>query len=307
MALFNVKFEVLSPITSIPNSQTIFGTICTYYASMYGESELEEILSKMEQKDYPFVVSSMFFENTLPLPLNFIPRCDSEKLSYEKVKLLKGIKKLKYISKKVYLKANKNIEQLNLKVLDLLDKKDICIENNILMLSEEKDKLNLKVNNSMRTRVNVEDEQYFNNSLLFMPKNTNLEFYIEINSNVMVDKLKKLLKSMEYVSFGGGKSVGYNLFAFISIDEENELKSEHPSLLLSLAVGDDTIVYDKSDYKLITINNKFNYASETINRCGALCFVEGSVISTSSNTIGFVVKEEINSRPTYQNFVGLLI
>lgn len=307
MALFSVKFEVLSPITSLPNSQTVFGTICTYYASMYGEKELEEILLQMEQMNFPFVVSSMYYENILPLPLNFNPKIDRTKISFEDVKTMKNLKNVKYISKKVYLQSEKNIEKLNSVILDLLSHNGVCIKNNILMLSKEITEMNLKIKNSMRTRVDVNNEQYFNNSLLYMPKKTILEFYIDIYKEEIVEKLNKLFKSMKYISFGGGKSIGYNLFSFVSMNEEKNLKSDHPSLLLSMSIGDNSIDYNKSDYKMVSVNNKFNYSYDTVYRSGVICFSEGSVINTSTNVIGKVIKEEVNSKPTYQNFVGLLI
>lgn len=73
MSLYSIQFESISPMTAVPNSQTIFGTICHYYENIYGTEKLEELL-QIQKKEPIFVVSSMFLKDTIPLPQNFMPQ-----------------------------------------------------------------------------------------------------------------------------------------------------------------------------------------------------------------------------------------
>lgn len=305
MALYNVKFELLSPISTIPNSQTIFGTICTYYACMYGDKDLENILKDVNTTNYPFIVSSMFFKDTIPLPLTFNP--EYQELTEKRTKLLKSTKKIKYLSKDIFLKCEKNIEKLNSVILDFLENEIFIIKNDILMTKEDSCNHDFIMVKNERTRVYIEDKQYYNNYLTYFSKGMIFDFYMDIPDITMYGKIEKLLKKMNYITFGGGKSVGYNMFSFKSIKLEKDLKSPSPNLLLSLAIGDKTINYDESFYKINIINNKFNVPGEAVNRKKIVCFSEGSCIKTSSKVIGGLVKEENNGNITYQNFLGLLI
>ncbi len=307
MSLWSVKFEVISPLTALPNSQTIFGTICTYYAMQYGDSELEKLLNRMEKKEYPFIVSSMFYENMLPCPLNFEMK-GLKVESKEDTQLLKSIKKVKYFSKEVFKFYKKNQNLFNTYLLfNHIRENEFVIVNNCLTTKDEYELFKFKIVEEMRIRVNVNEEQYYNDLLIHLPKGTKLEFYIEINDEELKDKILSLLESMKYISFGGSKSVGYNMFSFSSITEENNLKSQKPALLISLATGNSLIDYENSFYQLVSINNRFTNTTEVVNRKNVIAFKEGSVISCNDTVIGEVIKEENENGITYQNFVGLLI
>lgn len=310
MALYSVKFEIISPLTDIPNSQTVFGTICTFYAMHYGSEELEKILKQMENETFPFIVSSMFYEDMLPTPQNFEIR-NIQVANKEDTKRLKKIKKIKYFSKKVFKMYKKNPLQFNSAIYDLIKKQDIIIVNGCLADKTEISKFDYAIIDEMRTRVKVktdiDDSLYYNNVLNYFPKGTNLEFHIEIESNELATKLEELFRKMNYVSFGGNKSIGYNMFNFKSMEKEEDLKLNEPCMLLSLSIGDDTIDYDNSYYQLINVNNKFTNSKEAVNRKNVISFREGSIIKTSKKVIGKVIKESNNDETTYQNFVGLLI
>lgn len=306
MPLYSVKFEILSPLTGIPNSQTIFGTICSFFAMYYGNSELEKVLSEMERENFPFIVSSMFYENMLPVPQNFeIKKTTS--IDKNDMQRMKKIKKIEYFSKNVFKKFKDNPQKFNAVIYDLIKNNEMIIINNCLVDKAEVSEFSYPVLVETKTRVNVDNELYYNDKLIYLPKGTNLEFYIKIESKIIFEKIRMMFEKMKYVSLGGNKSIGYNMFNFKSIRQEDDLMIKEPNMLISLALGDETIDYDNSYYQLLCINNKFTNSRDTVNRKNIIAFKEGSIIKTSKKVIGKIVKESINDETTYQNFVGLLI
>lgn len=306
MALYSVQFEAISPMTKIPNSQTIFGTICHYYENLYGTKKLEELLKIQEQKPI-FVVSSMFIKDTLPLPQDFMPKI--KKIKDEKdISLLKESKKITYISKNIYQKEYKdNSNAFQTLYYENLKKQAYSIKNNILMYKEEINNIVSDFVKTQRTRTNTLEEEYYQDHVLYFNTKTQFEFYIEIFEFNYIEKFKQLFNIMQYVSFGGHKSIGYNMFNMINMQLVDDLKSKKPRLLLSIAIGDDTIDYEQSYYQIKQLNAKFNNATNTINRSSIMAFTEGSIIKTDKPYIGTIIKEKNNEKVTYQNVMGLLI
>lgn len=309
MALYSVKFEAISPLTNIPNSQTVFGTICTYYSMLFGDNELISLLKRMEKDDFPFIVSSMFYENLLPVPQNFNPLFKNNKNvnGPDEFKLRKKIKKIKYFSKRIYNDFSKNHEEFELVVYNFIKDGYWSIVNDFLVFKDEEKQFDFNIVKEYRTRVNVSEEQYYNDALYYLPKDLAFEFYIEIENDELVKKFNKMFKKMNYVSFGGHKSLGYNMFNFKSFEEVKFAENKNQKLLLSLSIGDETIDYDLSNYQLINLNAKFTNTVDKVNRKNIVAFKEGSMITTTKKAIGKIVKEINDDEEIYQNLVGLLV
>ena len=304
MALYSVKFKIISPMTHIPHSQTIFGTICHYYESIYGTKQLEKLLEISSNNKPLFWVSSMFPEHMLPFPQDFIPRKKNVNSQID-VQFIKKTKKIKYISKQVYNEYKQAPQAFWELYYRKLEEKNYLIQNNCLTLNNEwvppyyiKD---------VRTRIDVDEELYYQDQLVYYEKDSIFEFYIECIEESIKVQLEAVLKTMRYVTFGGHKSIGYNMFDFVSIANADELKSASPRLLLSLSVGDKHIDYEHSYYQLKQLNMKFNNSFEAVNRSHTIVFTEGSILMTNRLYTGSLIKEKNNQQTTYQNMLGLLI
>ena len=164
-----------------------------------------------------------------------------------------------------------------------------------------------KVKDEIRTRVNVLDEQFYQDIIKHYSDDTTFVFYVDIKNKDYEDELIELFKSLKYVNIGGKKSIGYNLYNYFDIQKVDDLLINKRNVLLSLAVGNDNVNFDESYYQFININNKFNNSKKTVNRNNVYAFCEGSVISTDKDYIGCLIKEENDGQITYQNMLGLLI
>ena len=306
MSLYSIQFESISPMTAVPNSQTIFGTICHYYENIYGTEKLEELL-QIQKKEPIFVVSSMFLKDTIPLPQNFMPQF--KKINDENdLILLKETKKIQYISKELYLNEYKvDFKAFQELYFENLNNQNYVIKNNILMLKKEEKQFLNNFIKTQRTRTNTFEKEYYQNQILYFEPQTQFEFYIEIFNLDYIEKFKKLFSTMNYITFGGHKSIGYNMFNFVNMELSNNLKLNRPHLLLSLSIGDSSIDYQNSYYQLKQLNAKFNNAKDVVNRNQVLVFTEGSIIATDKSYIGQIIEETNNKKVTYQNVMGLLI
>ena len=291
-------------MTQIPNSQTIFGTICHYYESVYGTKQLEELLETSSKNAPLFLVSSMFPENMLPIPQDFMPRKKSVNNQID-VQLIKKTKKIKYISTQVYNEYKQSPSAFEKLYYGNIERKNYLIQDNCLTLNDEL-VIPYCIKN-VRTRINIDEELYYQDQLLYYEKDGIFEFYVEcLDENIMV-QLEQVFKTMRYVTFGGHKSVGYNMFDFVSFSNADQLKSSTPRLLLSLSVGDENIDYNQSYYQLKQLNMKFNNSFEAVNRSHVVAFTEGSILITNQSYTGCLIKEKNNQETTYQNMLGLLI
>lgn len=306
MALYSLKFKTISPITAIPTAQTIFGTICHYYENEYGTKELEILLDKFANDNPSFIVSSMYLNNLLPVPQNFtLPKKDIK--NQEEATSIKKIKKIKYFSKKIFLDYQENPTKFQDLFYDNLlnDKYKIEPKNGILMFDDEDyTKIQLK---TTRTRVNINEEQFYQDEVIMYETGTIFEFYLDLLDQTLLPKLEALFKKMQYVTFGGHKSIGYNMYNFEEMIEAENIRTKKIGMLLSQAVGDSSIDYNSSYYQINEFNLKFNNAIEKVNRAQIIVFMEGSIIKTDKPYIGKVIKETNNGKTTYQNVLGLLI
>ncbi len=308
MSLYSVKLELISPVSHIPTSQTIFGTIFHFYENEFGTESLENLCTYFDQENPPFLVSSLFIEGTLPVPQDFIPSLENiNMLDKNIVSFTKETKKIQYISKKIYKEYIKDLNNFNQEYYKKLIQGQYIIQNQILMFPDEVNDIHSKSVKTTRTRVSVDNNEYYQDRVLCFDQNTHFEFYIDILNKSFEEPLKKVIKKMKYIHMGGHKSIGYNLYNVLDIINVDELKSSHPKLLLSKAVGDLSINYNQSYYQLKEQTIKFNQSSKQVNRKRTIVFLEGSIIVTTKNYIGKVIRETNEGKATYQNILGLLI
>ncbi len=314
MILYSYKFKPISKLTGIPDSQTFFGGFCYYYLKEYGEEDLTSFLKKAEEGNPDFIVSSFFVKDFLPQPMNlsFKPLVKEEADRKNTIKL-KKIKKINCwsisILKDYYANPKEFCQQYYQRI----------ISNNYLIIDseylvKESEKLNYITPflvEELITRNYVaedpDDKKLFYNVVMYNNENTLFSVYIKyLNENIR-EKIEKVISKMRYVSLGGGKSIGYNMFDFIS-SEKIELNNTIDSkMLLSKALPDNLTNIDDSYYKLIKLQNIFHGVGETKYKKEVLVFCEGSTFKTKEEFCGKVIKEKLGDEVKYTNLLGLLV
>lgn len=307
MIVYKVRMKSLSPITGIPDSQTIFGLLCHMFLDKYGKEELEELLEDIKKNPHTLLVSSMFYENTLPMPKNIVisPLHTND---VEQTKKFKLLKKIKYISLEVYKAYIQSKEQFEQSFFEKLEKEYSIINNEIIakkgeLLDEIYMVEELKIRNKVASK--EEEKKLFYEKVYYVNDKLYFNFYIDVDKKYE-EKIKEILISMNHISIGGSKSIGLNLYNFSNI-EKSDIKQNTPKLLISKSIGDSSIDYEKSFYDVQVLNNKFNNAQNTIYRKQTIVFVEGSCIETSNDTIGLLIEEINGLNVTYQYRIGFLI
>jgi len=104
--LLRVDFKPLSPFKSFPESYTIFGAICWGIRILFGEKTLTDILEEFKENP-PFLISSpvLKLKDTFYFPKPVLCGGYSDVPTYTDYKMLKKIKKTKYIPQETFRKV----------------------------------------------------------------------------------------------------------------------------------------------------------------------------------------------------------
>lgn len=309
MAIYLVELKPLSVLTKIPDAQTIFGAFCYKYKEIYGEEKLEFFIEQEKSNKPAVLFSSMFYKDVLPLPLNFnVPL--KKGLSLDETIKNKKIKKLKYISKLIYNEYANDKEKFEENFYLNLESKYEIVNNDILAYKNELNFDGACIVSDIRTRNAMTysvDKKLFKDEVFYCNERLTFNIFINILNDDFKEEILNTFKLMKYTFFGGQKSIGYNLFEFKSIKLDETINCNKTNMLLSKAVIDTKVNINDSYYKVELIKNKFNVQGSKLERKQINTFVEGSVISTTSNYIGGIIEEEQDGKKTYQYYIGMLI
>lgn len=211
-------------MTSFPDSQTIFGSICWSIRELYGEDELEKLLDNFKNHENRFVVSSSFREGVLKAPMMVWATLDEiieigDKVGIKGSQLStksKLLKKIEYLSEgvfKSYLKGELDRKEV---VKDLiLEEGKYEFSEGILRYKDEKlPCLDYREENDRRNFINrlsgtTDEGQLFYYKRTFVPANSNLYFLIKVNN---IDYFLPIFKYMSDIAIGGDRSIGVNAF-----------------------------------------------------------------------------------------------
>lgn len=318
MKTYKFKFKPCGPISKIPDSQSFFGAISTTIKNYYGKEILEDFLKDMEMKKYSFIVSSFFLENTLPIPLDINPEfIDGNLITLDIINKLKKAKKIDKISLSIYLDYKSDYNTFNKEYYsNIMNGEYILLEHlNLLIKKEELNNYSLKKTFRddiyTRNRINIgQDADLFYTNLIYCDENLVFDAYIKFNDDETLNKIVKAIEKHKYLSIGGKRSIGVNLFKFIGYEPECSFVNhqQNKRLLLSKAVIDDDLVdFTQSFYRLETLNNKYDNNSEKLYKQSTTFIVEGSVLQTNQDVIGTTIKSQGKDYEIYHNAVGFLI
>lgn len=316
MKIYKLKFTPVGPINKVPDSQTFFGALCNAIKGANGSDFLEELLKQMENKEYPFVVSSFFLENTFPIPLDINPELiDLNEVDSKTISILKKLKKTESISIGVFKDYWENYESFNNSYYSkFINKEYLYVHQNNLVIknTETQEYFNNKICTTIirtRNKVNYEEDTgIFYNSVTYYDQNVKFDCYIKVKNDDIFRIIIDSLKSLVYLSIGGKRSIGMNLFKLEGYDEFLPMDLNGKRFLLSKCIIDnDDVDFNQSYYKIITLNNKFDNNGKRIYKHNTVMLQEGSILKTHQEIVGSVINEEGENFTVYHNAVGFLL
>jgi CRISPR type III-A-associated RAMP protein Csm4 len=301
MKCYKISLTPYSSFNKLPDSQTLFGSICWAIKDLYGEENLETILEDFYNHDKKFVVSSVFPMDLVTCPLetwtklseiNNVKKYMSDKSIVSK--RAKDLKKVKFMSLNIFKEY----------LIDKVDKKEVFTDivlgkqnpkykliNGVLSFDNEDIlPLELSVSKERRNSINrlagstMENGLYYynkmflggKNSLYFLFKTSDIDFYLPI------------FKYLSDGAIGSDKSVGMNSYR---IDFEGEFqynKEIEESILLSKYIPNyEEIQWDRSSYKIqygkYKIESRDSFMGEDILKKDITFLTEGSKLLLNSN------------------------
>ena len=319
MKIYKIVFTNQSVINELPNSQTIFGAICTIINQTQGENDLQAYLKSFDSIPF-FVHSSMFLNGTLPMlkrnlfSLNDVNEMVNASANSEKLKLLESTKKYKkisYMSEKIYKEYILNDRFEALKKDLLQHPSDFKLNNGILSFDDEE--LLNDVSSLIRTRNGFpedgNDKTLFYSSMTYYPKDT--EFVIYVKTNKSVDYLKSIFECFEYFGIGSRRTVGMNSFHFERIEQVSLSVNKESKLLLSryIPYGEE-VDLSKSYYQLAS--NVYRSSKEYVGGFVSgkyIHFLEGSWMHFTEDKeyYGRVIETQTNGKKVYHYAIGFTV
>lgn len=320
MKTYKIVFMNQSVINAIPNSQTIFGAICTILLQTQGKDAFDSYIHSFESEPY-FIHSTMYLNHLYPMVKKsifslddvneMIRKTEDKKNILKALESSKAYKRIAYMSEGIFDKyvVKNAMDDLKAQVLNHPEK--FALENGILCLPEES--LSMNRNTGILTRngfsENGTDKTLFYSPIQYYPKDT--EFCIYVKTNKDLEYLKSIFKYFEYLGIGNRRSVGMNSFRFERMEEMKFPKSEKRNLLLSRYIPkDDEIDYEQSYYQLDSqvYRSAKEYAGGMVNG-KYVHFLEGSWLSvkTKKDFYGRIIETEANGKTVYHYAIGFLV
>lgn len=319
MKIYKAIFTSQSVINTLPNSQTIFGAICTILNQTQGEQALNEYIDSFDHNAM-FIHSSMFLNHSLPMikrnlfSLDDINELVNTSTNSEKLQLIektKKYKKIPFVSEKIfdtYIAKNK-IETLK---KDLLQNPNhFLLDHSVLSFKEEQSFTEgastiLTRNGFPESGI---DKTLFYTPSIYYPKET--EFCIYLKTDQSIKYIENIFKYFEYFGIGNRRSVGMNCFKLEGIEPISLPSSKENKLLLSRYIPNkNEVSFKESNYQLSS--NIYRSAKEYTGGFVSGKFIhilEGSwmKILEQKDYYGRIIETEINGKKVYHYSIGFLV
>lgn len=269
MNLYKLSFSASGSLSQIPDSQKIFGALCTIIKSTKGEEQLKEYFQSLENE--PILIhSSMMIEGTMPMikenlfdikEVNQTIRTHSPEKQLEVLSQFKTFKRIHYVSEKVFQTYILNGDTTTLKA-DLLAGGKLIIKDNCLCFTDENETLSSASLSFYRVRMDVMNEdsdegRLFRDSVVYYPETTRFKIYVK--TTLDKETISELFSYLDYFSAGNKGSIGRNLFKLERVEELNLHGTSKQKMILSRYIPKaDEFSAEGSSYELLTANHIAN-------------------------------------------------
>lgn len=327
MNLYKVNLTPYGSMITIPDSQTLFGTICWAIRDLYGEKELEDLLDNFMTHENRFIISSAFMDGLFKAPIIIWATLEELIQIGNKVgvqgsalsRKSKALKKIGYFTERVfkdYLKGKLN--RLEVAKSIITGKGAYAFQNGILHYNDEDiKKYKLREEHTRRNMINrfsgtTEGGELYYYHRVFIQEGTKLYFLIKTEE---IDYFKPIFRLMSDMGIGGDKSVGANNFKVELAGEFNYEKAIKENILLSKYIPN----YEEVDWEnsLFTIGvgayrveSRDEFFSENIFKDEIIYISEGStiVLKEDKDIYGRMpVVKEIGEKKIRNNGLGFFL
>ena len=253
LKLYSVLYKPRSNFKEIPNSWTIFGSICWYYRIFYSKEELENLLENFENNPKFLISSPTFIKNDIEffkkpnLGGSVVFKDDNEYRKYKK------FKKIQFIDRQTLIKILEG---------EIKDNNDLFQKTKDNIVDEI-------ISNTVFPHVSINRITFTTDeSKFFIEKcysiNSFLKFYILFFDENLIEKLEPVLKILYF----SGKGISRGIVEFIEFKEEIELskyikEKSNKIYLLSPSFYDEKFDLENSYYDIITtlgiVDNYFDF------------------------------------------------
>lgn len=327
MNIYKVNLTPYGSITNIPDSQTLFGSICWAIRDLYGEKKLEELLDTFEINKNRFVISSVFMDGLFKAPIIIWATLEELIEIGRRVgvqgsalsKRSKDLKKIEYFTERVFREyLDGKLDRLKVAESIVKEKGPYAYKSGILYYRDEDiEKYNIREENSRRNMINRfsgttdEGELYYYNRI-FIPEGSKLYFLIKTDN---IEYFKPIFKFMSDMGIGGDKSIGVNNFKVELAGEFDYKKSIKENVLLSKYIPNyEEVNWGKSLFNIYAgayrVESRDEFFSEDIFKDEIIYLSEGSTIILNENKdiYGKIpVIKEIGNKKIRNNGLGFFL
>lgn len=319
MKIYKAIFTSQSVVNTLPNSQTIFGTICTTLSQTQGKEAFDKYIDSFNDTAL-FVHSSMFLNHTLPMikrnlfSLDDIRELVNTSARSQKLELLeitKKYKKIPYVSEKIYC-TYINENKLDALKRDLVKKPEhFSLNHSVLSFRDEKQfaegMTTILTRNGFPEKGT--DKSLFYTPSIYYPRGT--EFCIYLKTDQPINYIENIFRYFEYFGIGNRRSVGMNCFKFERIENASIPFSKENNLVLSRYIPNQNEVnFEKSYYQLSSdiYRSSKEYAGGLVN--GKFVHIlEGSWVKVLNQKeyYGRIIETESNDKTIFHYAIGFLV
>ena len=271
--LIRADFRPLSPFKGLPESYTLFGSICWGVSVLYGEQELLSMLEEFKESP-PFLVSSPIFKKNgeLLFPKPILKDGWGELKDYNEYKERKKAKDVRFVGESVFKK-----------VLDseIKTERELWEE----VKGKEEAKPTVESVNQPHASINritwtTEGGELYNEEVVYF--GSPFSVFIHFKSDSYIPMVEAALR---FTQIGGNKTTGMG-YAKVSFEEDKgwlrDYLENRTSKIISLSptFKDDTFLLEKSYYDLFpvlsAVDNYYSRVSEQIWKRRSVYLTKGS-------------------------------
>ncbi len=327
MNTYKISLTPRGSITTFPDSQTLFGSICWSIRELYGEEKLEKLLDNFKHNEDRFVISSTFPKGVLRAPMTNWATLEEiidigNKAGLESNQVSRGsknLKKIDYLSERVfrsYLRGE--LDRLEVVKALISEEGPYVFSDGVLYYRDEHiPRLDSYNENSRRNFINrlsgtTDEGQLFYYNRVFLSTDCKLFFLMKTHN---IDYFLPIFRYMSDIGIGGDKSIGVNSYEVVYEGEFEYEKNIEENILLSKYIPYyEEIDWRKSYFKISMGNYKVEsrdeFVGEDILKDEIGYLVEGStlILNQDKEIYGRLpVVKEIKGKKIRHNGLGFFL
>lgn len=321
MNLYKLSFTAAGQLSQMPDSQKIFGALCSIISATRGKEKLEEYFQSFEHE--PLLIhSSMMIDGTMPMikenlfdivEVNKTIRDQSSEKQLAVLSEFKTYKRISAVSERVFNTYLLSGETDKLKQ-DLLDQEILSAEDGLLCFNDEDLSLSSAALSFYRARLDVVTEdsdegRLFRDTAVFYPADTRFKIYVK--TSMSQQEITELFSYLQYFAAGNKGSIGRNQFRLIDVEPVSLKGTSLKKMVLSRYIPkEDEFSPDGSSYELLTSNHIANPAHRgDISTRKISCFSEGSFMKFNEEKeyYGQVICYQAGEQKQYHYGIGFVV